>query len=100
MPIIDQNIEKIKEQSTSIKKAVQQQTVTYIIAAFGLVAALAWNEAIKALIEHLFPFATGSVSAKIIYALLITLVAVMATGWAVRFSHGKNSNAALPPTDV
>jgi len=33
---------------------VKQKIVTYVIAGFGLVAGLAWNDAIKSLIEYFF----------------------------------------------
>lgn len=47
-------------------------------AGFGLVAALAWNDAIQTLINRIFPTGSGLVS-KIIYALIITGVAVFIT---------------------
>ena len=51
----------------------------YIVAAFGLVAGLAWNEAIKALIEYAFPRSNNSIWAKFVYAILITFVLVLVT---------------------
>lgn len=51
---------------------------TLIIGAFGLVAALAWNEAIKEIIKKLFP--TGdSVWGLIVYAVIVTILAVVMT---------------------
>lgn len=47
-------------------------------AGFGLVAALAWNDAIQTLIARIFPTGSGLIS-KIIYALIITGVAVFIT---------------------
>jgi hypothetical protein len=49
-----------------------------VTAAFGLVAALAWNEAIKTIFTEVF----GSVSTMvpmIIYAVVVTVIAVIAT---------------------
>lgn len=47
-------------------------------AAFGLVAALAWNDAIQSLFTTLFGTA-GDLAAKFVYALLVTVVVVFVT---------------------
>ena len=62
-----------------IKEELSNRTLGYVTAAFGLVAGLAWNEAIKSLIEFLFPFNAGSILAKFIYALVLTIVLVVIT---------------------
>lgn len=59
------------------KKRLKNQTMGYLVSAFGLVAALAWNDAIKSLIELLFPFANSGVLIKFIYAVLITVLVVL-----------------------
>lgn len=64
---------------SKLQQEVRERTLGYIIAAFGLVAGLAWNDAIKALIEYLFPLKENTLSAKIIYAFLITLIVVVCT---------------------
>ena len=46
--------------------------------AFGLVAALAWNEAIKKLIDEFIPKGQGVLS-LFIYAGFVTAIAVLAT---------------------
>lgn len=61
----------------SFKQEVRLKTADYILAAFGFVTGLAWNEAVKALIEQFFPFSNTSAWAKLIYALLITVVFVI-----------------------
>jgi len=43
------------------------------------VAGLAWNEAIKALIEYLYPLDKNSLLAKFVYAALITIIVVVFT---------------------
>jgi hypothetical protein len=48
-----------------------------ITAAFGLVAALAWNGAIQAIFTQYFPAGTG-ILPNLIYAILVTLIAVIA----------------------
>ena len=45
-----------------IKTQIRSQTAGYIAGALGLVAGLAWGDAIKALIEDLFPFAKSGIS--------------------------------------
>lgn len=68
---------------------MQNQTIGYIVAAFGLVAGLAWNEAVKALIEYFFPLSQNSLWAKFIYAIFITLVLVFVTLYLTRFAAEK-----------
>ncbi|MBI4225078.1 MAG: hypothetical protein HY617_01985 [Candidatus Sungbacteria bacterium] len=72
----------MKSKGTKLEKLrqeVRERTLGYVIAAFGLVAGLAWNDAVKALIEYMFPLKENTISAKIIYAILITLVVVACT---------------------
>jgi hypothetical protein len=57
---------------TKIQKDIRTQTFGYISAALGLVAGLAWNEAIKTLIDTLFPLSKDTVVAKFAYAIIIT----------------------------
>lgn len=59
-----------------------QQLVTLSTSGFGLVAALAWNEAIqtfvKEYIQRFYPDQAGVVS-KFLYAIIITAFAVLIT---------------------
>jgi hypothetical protein len=52
-------------------------------AAFGLVAALAWNEAIKGLIDYYYG-PGGGLKAKFTYAFLITVIVVLLALWIAR----------------
>lgn len=63
----------IKEEIKQVKSEVKRQTISYLTAAFGLVAGLAWNEAIKELIAYLFPSASDTLAAKFIYAVLLSI---------------------------
>lgn len=65
-----------KSKSESLQEEVREKMKQYIGAGFGLVAGLAWNDAIKALIEYLFPLEKNSLTAKLIYAIAMTLVVV------------------------
>lgn len=73
------NFQKIKEHSAKVSGEVKDKTLSFIMTAFGLVAGLAWNEAIQSLISQLFPIDKGSVWAKFIYAVVMTLILVIIT---------------------
>jgi len=81
--------DKIKNGSKKLRKEIHQRTVGYILAAFGLVAALAWNEAIKGLIEYFFPISKNTVLAKFIYAIVITFMVVVASIYLARLLDNK-----------
>lgn len=72
-------LNNFKEESKKLGSEVKEKIATYILAGFGLVAGLAWNEAIKGLIEKYFPLASGGggLLAKFIYAVIITIVIVI-----------------------
>lgn len=75
MPRID-----IRTQTQELNRTVREQTVGYVVAALSLVAGLAWNDAIKALITFFFPLDdANSILAKFVYAGLMTLVVVLLT---------------------
>lgn len=69
----------MEEEKPKIKEEITNQTIGYVTAAFGLVAGLAWNEAVKSLIEFIFPFSAGSILLKFAYAILMTVVLVVIT---------------------
>lgn len=61
-----------------MSREVLEKTLQLATAAFGLVAALAWNDAIQTLFAQLFGEA-ADITAKFLYAILITGVVVFAT---------------------
>ena len=71
--------ESQKNTAVSIRNEVRERTVGYIAAAFSVVAGLAWNDAVKALIEFIFPLKENTLSAKFVYAVLVTIAAVIFT---------------------
>lgn len=75
--------EKLRDEKDKIKKEVKKQVLTYVTATFGFVAGLAWNEAIKELIDYLFPV-SNSLLAKFIYAIIMTFVVVIISLYLVR----------------
>ena len=64
----------------NFEKEIRAKTVGFIAAALGLAVGLAWNDAIKSLIEVLFPLEHSGVIAKFGYALLLTVVVVVVLG--------------------
>lgn len=50
---------------------------SYIAAGLGLVAGLAWNDAIKVLIDFFVPDTGNTIIAKLLYAIVITLVVAL-----------------------
>ena len=81
MPV--KKIKKIHTQITAEAKQLRleilQKITDLVTAGFGLVAALAWNEAIKAFFNQFFPMPGGNFIALTLYALLITMIVVIVT---------------------
>lgn len=63
-----------------MKKQVIEKLVALITAAFGLVAALAWNEAIQSIFKQ-FSGGRDNLLAMLIYAIVVTIIAVIITIW-------------------
>jgi uncharacterized BrkB/YihY/UPF0761 family membrane protein len=73
-----ENNQKTEKRKKEIQNEIVKQTMGYIVAAFSLVAGLAWNDAISALINKLYPVKeTNTVIAKFIYAVVITIIIVI-----------------------
>ena len=63
---------------TDIRKQVRERIVALLTAAFGLVAALAWNGAIRAIFARIFGTA-DTIVGMLIYAIVVTIIAVIVT---------------------
>lgn len=74
-----EEIKKIEKEERRIQQEVRERTLTYVTTALGFVAGLAWNEAVKSLIEYFFPFESETLSAKFFYAVFVTVIAVIFT---------------------
>ena len=76
-----------------MKKEVKEKLVALITAAFGLVAALAWNEAIKSLFvgpcdaENAGALCAVSGGGPWVYAVIVTFIAVFVTIWIAKFGE-------------
>ncbi|MDP1689938.1 MAG: DUF5654 family protein [bacterium] len=69
-----------------MKKEIVEKLSILITSAFGLVAALAWNSAIQQIFKTFFGEAS-SITAMIVYATVITVIAVVATIWIGKVSE-------------
>lgn len=65
----------------SFRRELIEQMLSLSTAGFGLVAALAWNEAIKGFVEQYIQpyFPDTAIYYKFFYAVIITLLAVLIT---------------------
>lgn len=75
-------LSKIFGKTREVQKQVVKQMLTLVTSGFGLVAALAWNEFIKNLIDSYIKPLVGSGSvivSQLIYAVIVTLLAVFIT---------------------
>ncbi len=72
------------ENDKNLKTEVRDKMVTYLTAAFGLVVGLAWNDAVKAFLEFVFPIQKNTLWAKFGYALALTVIFVVITIYIAR----------------
>jgi uncharacterized BrkB/YihY/UPF0761 family membrane protein len=63
-----------------MKDQIIEKLSTLITAAFGFVAALAWNSAIQAILKKVFGEKEGIVP-MLTYAVIVTVIAVLVTIW-------------------
>lgn len=69
---IEASLKKVRKAGKEIKK----RTFSYIAAGLGLVAGLAWNDAISTFINYIIPRNGNTVVAKLIYAIFVTVIVV------------------------
>jgi len=93
MEELNKKIVIIKDKSAEFEHAVREKTFGYIVASFGLVAGLAWNEAVKAFIESFFPMQKDTIKAKFIYALIITIVLVFISIYMAKIFKKRDDGA-------
>ena len=67
-----------QENDQGLKVQILDKMSALIAAAFGLVAALAWNEAIKAIFKEIFGSAE-TITPMLTYAIVVTIIAVVLT---------------------
>ncbi len=69
-----------------MKNEVIEKIASLVTAAFGLVAALAWNDAIKLVFDRMFEKGEG-LTAMLSYAVIVTIIAVIVTIWLGKLSE-------------
>lgn len=69
----------MEQKSNSFRIQVLETMATLITAGFGIVAALAWNEAIKQLINEYLPNTDSQTIGLFVYAIIVTVIVVAAT---------------------
>ncbi len=76
---LDSEQARQEQEKKDLKIEVLEKVSSLATAGFGLVAALAWNDAIKAMFDKLFPQPGGNLIALTSYALIITIIVVIIT---------------------
>lgn len=66
-----------------MREEIIEKVSVMVTGAFGLVAALAWNSAIQAMFARYYSPGQG-ITSQIIYAVTVTLIAVIVTIWIGR----------------
>ena len=59
------DFEGMKRESARLRGEMRERTAGYMVTALGIVAGLVWNEAIKALIDFIYPAGGGINMSKI-----------------------------------
>lgn len=90
LPELKEQLTQIKRKGERLSQEVKKQTVGYIVAALGLVAGLAWNDAIKSIIDQYVEVGRNTVLAKFIYAAFITIVIVTVSMFLLRLINKEN----------
>ena len=67
-----------EEKTINIKTEVIDKIAALVTAAFGLVAALAWNDAIKTIFKEVFG-EQSTIGPMLLYAIIVTIIAVILT---------------------
>lgn len=78
---------KNKDELAELKTQAREKTTNLILAGFGFVAGLAWNEAIKSLIDTIFVLEKNSLLAKFVYAILVTILIVIVSYFFSKLSN-------------
>jgi uncharacterized BrkB/YihY/UPF0761 family membrane protein len=73
-----QPMEGIQQEIRKTKEEFGKTITTLLLGGFGLVAALAWNDAIQTIFNEIFPKeSSGHIIGKFFYAITITVIVVI-----------------------
>jgi hypothetical protein len=89
---MNNTFEKIKQEGEKLQHVIKEKVIGYILAGLGVVAGLAWNEAIKTFIEFIFPLNRNTILAKFIYAFLVTFVIVIISVYFINLLNKSNKD--------
>lgn len=85
-----QVLAKSRQELKAMESKLREQTMGYVTAAFGLIAGLAWNDAVKTLIEQVFTLKGNTILAKFIYALVLTIILVLVSVYLNKLVKGSD----------
>ena len=88
----EKHLEKTAGKVNELKQVVRGQIIGYFAAALGLVAGLAWNDAVKSLIEYFFPLSQNTIQAKFTYALVLSVLVGLASFALLKWTSKKENN--------
>lgn len=81
--------QRLKEKGKEIEQEIRGRMIGYILGGLGVVAGLAWNDAIKAAIDKYFPTDKASIIAQFGYAFLITIGIVIVGIYLTKLTEKK-----------
>ncbi|MDE1975468.1 MAG: hypothetical protein KGI49_03100 [Patescibacteria group bacterium] len=81
--------DRIREEERKVRSEVGKSMIGYLSAALGLVAGLAWNNAITAAIKAIFPSTGNGILAQFVYAIAITIAVAILVYYLTRIFSGK-----------
>lgn len=73
--------------------------VTLVSGGLSLVAALAWNDAIRSLFDRLFGTERGGLLAKFLYAAVVTLIVVFLTVRLLKMARNSDQSGPSDNTE-
>jgi len=86
---------KLEEEKRKIEDAFKRRVEGYLMTAFGIVAGLAWNEAVKDLMAYLLPMQKDTIFAKFLYAIIMTFILILISLYVIRFINRSDSKKEI-----
>ncbi len=76
--------------TNTIKNEMREKSLGYVLTALGLVAGLAWNDAISSIIGIVFPLEKDGVWAQLVYAVVITIFVIIVATYLTNYFARKS----------
>ena len=80
---MENTIEEKRKKVVS-REEIHERTTGYILTALGLVAGLAWNDAVSSFIKYFFPVEGNGIIIKFVYAIVLTIVIIFVSNSLLR----------------